>query len=187
MLITHRVLLPDNEDNKETYVQYDVQDGVDLDQAIHDTAIDFFSDAAEAKGLTANMEYCNFIEHVDSKYCEKHGFTKTILSDTAEVRNGHDLCVSEYEFAHLFAERRIKAQEKAKLQEDIKARTDAMREATIKLMVKMDTYCNRNDSCVSYWTMEQKMEQVITWAAEYVDGGNTDINKFFRTKIKLVA
>ena len=31
--------------------------------------------------------------------------------------------------------------------------------------------------------MEQKMEQVITWAAEYVDGGNTDINKFFRAKI----
>ena len=175
MLITHRVLWADDEDKKETYVQYDVQDGVNLDQAIHDATIDFI--------IAGAVE----TEYIDSQFCEKYGFTKTLLSDTAEVRDGHALCVSRHEFTHLLAERRAERQEKAKLQEDIKARTDAMREATIKLMVKMDTYCNRNDSCVSYWTMEQKMEQVITWAAEYVDGGNTDINKFFRTKIKLVA
>lgn len=180
MLITHRVLWADDEDKKETYVQYDVQDGVNLDQAIHDATIDFIIAGAVETELPGDLEYHHFIEYIDSQFCEKYGFTKTLLSDTAEVRDGHALCVSRHEFTHLLAERRAERQEKAKLQEDIKARTDAMREATIKLMVKMDTYCNRNDSCVSYWTMEQKMEQVITWAAEYVDGGNTDINKFFR-------
>ena len=76
--------------------------------------------------LPGDLEYHHFIEYIDSQFCEKYGFTKTLLSDTAEVRDGHALCVSRHEFTHLLAERRAERQEKAKLQEDIKARTDAM-------------------------------------------------------------
>ena len=112
MLITHRVLWADDEDKKETYVQYDVQDGVNLDQAIHDATIDFIIAGAVETELPGDLEYHHFIEYIDSQFCEKYGFTKTLLSDTAEVRDGHALCVSRHEFTHLLAERRAERQGK---------------------------------------------------------------------------
>ena len=66
MLITHRVLWADDEDKKETYVQYDVQDGVNLDQAIHDATIDFIIAtinlmvASRMASVRALISSCNF-------------------------------------------------------------------------------------------------------------------------------
>ena len=190
--IVHRVSYPDSEITKERYVKYHIlKKGLDLEQAIHDATIDAFDSVIWSGGFPrSNVEYHQFIEKVKPSYCEKHGFTKNILSyavDGAEPRDGNAVCVSQYEFAHLFKERNARKQIILERQKAHEARSTAIRDTIIKLMVHMGYYCtNYSSSTLANWTMRCKMVAVWSWAEEYVNGGNTDIIKFFKEKIESI-
>ena len=182
MLVIHR--LPPQEDGgrPERLVLYSAPDGFDLEQGIHDAGVDFCYGFYKYSGEMANLTNEDFVRFVDDDTCQKYGFSKLIVREEAEDINPDDICVSVRELKHLFTERDEDEKRSAAASEAAKKKNAAIQEARRALAKKVSASERRCNSHFDGWTFEQKMDQVISWAIEFVNSGSTDIDKFYKSK-----
>lgn len=182
MLVIRR--LPPREDGErpELFVVYSAPDGFDLEQGIHDAGVDFCYGFYKYCGEMADLSNDEFARLVDNDTCEKYGFSKLMVREEAEDIDPNAICVSLRELKHLFSERDEEEKRKAAALDAAKSKNAAILEARRALAKKVSVSERRCNSHFFGWTFEQKMNQVISWAVEFVNSGSTDIDKFYKRK-----
>lgn len=182
MLVIRRLPPQGDDKHPELFVVYSAPDGFDLEQGIHDAGVDFCYGFYKYCGEMADLSNGEFVRLVDNDTCEKYGFSKLLVREEAEDIDPAANCVSVRELKHLFTERDENEKRNAATLEAAKKKNAAIQEARRALAKKVSASERRCNSHFYGWTFEQKMDHVISWAAEFVNSGGTDIDKFYKSK-----
>lgn len=169
MQITHKIT-PDIEGaGSPIYVVYDAPQNCDISQLIHDAALDYRLAMPVDDDAVGGMSYAEFVSDVPNEFCEKNGFKKLVLDDTAQTIPGRNLCLTSHEVRRQLADRQKAIRRNAALHKAFSAFGRRMEPAL------------RKSTAMSGWTFHQITKQMLLWAEEFAGTGADPYGHFERS------
>jgi len=160
-----------------TYVAYEIPQGADLWQLIHDAALDYCLAEQKQGRKPEGLSYADFVTKVPNELCTKHGFEKKLLQDTAEALDGNILCLNRYDLKRQLDDLEAKQKWLADLHKEFGVFGRRLEPAL------------RRSTAMADWTFFQITKQMLVWAEEFADSGYTSANcerNFATTKLALM-